>query len=92
MFKSTGTRASRESSSIIPRLLPWNVADRSYAGQGNSCWQRFLSFLAHTSEHVDRYLAAAGEVFSELAEAIQQNDIEERIGSPVRHSGFARLT
>ena len=52
----------------------------------------FYPSLAHTSEHVDRYLAAAGEVFSELAEAIQQNDIEERIGSPVRHSGFARLT
>ncbi len=52
----------------------------------------FYASLAHTDQHVDTYLAAAEEVLPELAEAISQGDIENRIGGPVRHSGFARLT
>jgi len=52
----------------------------------------FYASLAHTDEHVDTYLAAAKEVFAELADAIRQDDIENRIGGPIRHSGFARLT
>jgi glutamate-1-semialdehyde 2,1-aminomutase len=51
----------------------------------------FYPSLAHTPEHVDRYLAAAEEVFAELGEAIRQGDVVGRIGGPVRHSGFARL-
>lgn len=52
----------------------------------------FYPSLAHTSEHVDAYLTAAKEVFAELADAIEQDDIDNRIGGPIRHSGFARLT
>lgn len=52
----------------------------------------FYPSLAHTSDHVDRYLAASREIFSELATAIQRSDAEDRIGGPIRHSGFARLT
>ena len=51
----------------------------------------FYPSLAHGDEHVDRYLAAAKEIFPELAEAIDRDDVEQRIGGPVRHSGFARL-
>ena len=51
----------------------------------------FYPSLAHSPEHVDRYLAAAEPVFAELAEAVRQGDIAARIGGPVRHSGFARL-
>lgn len=51
----------------------------------------FYPSLAHGDEHVDRYLAAAEEIFPELAEAIDRDDVEQRIGGPVRHSGFARL-
>ncbi len=47
--------------------------------------------LAHTEEHVRQYLHSADEVFAELAEALKKNDVEHRIGSPVRHAGFARL-
>jgi len=47
--------------------------------------------LAHADEHVDRYLAAAEEIFPELAAAIEANDAHARIDGPVRHSGFARL-
>jgi glutamate-1-semialdehyde 2,1-aminomutase len=51
----------------------------------------FYPSLAHTPKHVDRYLAAAEEVFVELGQAVRQCDIVQRIGGPVRHSGFARL-
>jgi glutamate-1-semialdehyde 2,1-aminomutase len=47
--------------------------------------------LTHAPRHVERYLAAAEEVFAELSQAIRQGDIVRRIGGPVRHSGFARL-
>ncbi len=51
----------------------------------------FYPSLAHTPQHVDRYLAAAGVVFAELGQAVRQGDVVGRIGGPVRHSGFARL-
>lgn len=51
----------------------------------------FYPSLAHGDEHVDRYLAAAREILPELAAAIDRDDVEGRIGGPVRHSGFARL-
>jgi glutamate-1-semialdehyde 2,1-aminomutase len=51
----------------------------------------FYPSLAHTPEHVDRYLEAAQEVFAELGQALRQGDVVARIGGPVRHSGFARL-
>ncbi len=71
----------------LATLLTARMLDRKIlAGSG------FYPSLAHTSEHVDSYLAAAREVFSELAEAIRQGDIEARIGGPIRHSGFTRLT
>ena len=52
----------------------------------------FYASLAHTDEHIKAYVTAANEVFAELAEAIRQDDIEQRIGGPIRHSGFTRLT
>ena len=52
----------------------------------------FNAMLAHQPRHVDAYLGALDEVFAELAEAIKSDDIESRIGGPVKHSGFARLT
>ena len=51
----------------------------------------FYPMLAHEASHVDRCLAACEEVFEELGLAIQQEDIEQRIGGPVKHTGFARL-
>jgi len=51
----------------------------------------FYTSLAHTEEHVDRYLGAADEIFADLSEAARRGDAAARIGGPVRHSGFARL-
>ena len=47
--------------------------------------------LAHKEEHIERYLAAADEILPELAEAMEKGDLKERIGGPVRHTGFVRL-
>ncbi len=52
----------------------------------------FNATLAHQPRHVAAYLAELDEVFAELAEAIQKGDIASRIGGPVKHTGFARLT
>ena len=52
----------------------------------------FNATLAHEPKHVSAYLAALDEVFEELADAISRNDICDRIGGPVKHNHFARLT
>ena len=52
----------------------------------------FYPTLAHNDAHVDKYLAATDEIAPELAEAIRAGDIRDRIGGPVRHGGFARLS
>ncbi len=52
----------------------------------------FNGMLAHQEPHVDAYLAALDEVFAEIAQAIAQGDVRSRMGGPVKHSGFARLT
>jgi glutamate-1-semialdehyde 2,1-aminomutase len=51
----------------------------------------FYPTWAHQDAHVDRYLAAVDHIFRELADAIRSDDIETRIGGPVKHSGFKRL-
>jgi glutamate-1-semialdehyde 2,1-aminomutase len=52
----------------------------------------FYPSLAHEPRHVQRYLAAADEVLPEIALAIRQEDVLQRLEGGVRHSGFARLT
>jgi glutamate-1-semialdehyde 2,1-aminomutase len=48
--------------------------------------------LAHQDRHVDACIAAANEVFPEIADAIRLGDAATRLSGPVRHTGFARLT
>jgi glutamate-1-semialdehyde 2,1-aminomutase len=55
----------------------------------------FYPSLAHTDQHVAKYLDALATVFIEVAQAIEGNDVAARLiqlGCLVRHSGFARLT
>ncbi|MEQ9067526.1 MAG: aminotransferase class III-fold pyridoxal phosphate-dependent enzyme, partial [Gimesia chilikensis] len=52
----------------------------------------FYPTLAHEQRHVDAYFQAADAVFAELKQALDQNDLTTRLSTPVRHSGFARLT
>lgn len=60
--------------------------------QGFLTGSGFYPTLAHEAVHVDRFLAAAQPVCAELAEAARRGDAAGRIGGPVKHSGFARLT
>ncbi len=52
----------------------------------------FNPMLAHEEGHVSAYLDALDGVFAEMAEAIADGDVASRVGGPVKHSGFARLT
>jgi glutamate-1-semialdehyde 2,1-aminomutase len=68
-------------------LLTVRMLQRGYlTGSG------FYPTWAHHERHVDRYFKAAEPVFAELAQAVVAGDIRQRIGGPVRHGGFARLT
>ena len=51
----------------------------------------FHPMLAHEERHVDDFLAACDPVLGEMGRAIAADDIEERIGGPVKRSGFFRL-
>ena len=52
----------------------------------------FFVMLAHEPHHVDAFVDACDPVFAEMGQAIQDGDIEQRIGGPVKHTGFRRLT
>jgi glutamate-1-semialdehyde 2,1-aminomutase len=74
------------SAAALGTLLTKRMLDRGFlTGSG------FYPSYAHTARHVDAYTAAADEVFAELAAALRTGDIEQRLATPVRHSGFARL-
>jgi glutamate-1-semialdehyde 2,1-aminomutase len=75
-----------ESAGLIT-LMTARMLRRGFLAAGG-----FNAMLAHEPRHVDAYLAALDEVFGELAEAVRENDISARIGGPVKHTGFARLT
>jgi glutamate-1-semialdehyde 2,1-aminomutase len=52
----------------------------------------FYATYAHTTEHVEQYLAATKTVFEVLAESVRHGDTVRRLWGPVAHSGFHRLT
>jgi glutamate-1-semialdehyde 2,1-aminomutase len=68
-------------------LLTVRMLDRGFLVSNG-----FYPTLAHQPWHVEAFLAAADEVFHELAESIEHDDAADRIGGPVKHGGFARLT
>jgi glutamate-1-semialdehyde 2,1-aminomutase len=71
----------------LQTLFTVRMLDRGFLASG-----AFYPSLAHNVGHVDAYLAAADEVFGELAAALRQGNVESRIGGPMKHAGFARLT
>jgi glutamate-1-semialdehyde 2,1-aminomutase len=52
----------------------------------------FNATFAHEQRHVEAYLESLDEVFEIIATAIAEGAVVERIGGPVKHNGFARLT
>jgi glutamate-1-semialdehyde 2,1-aminomutase len=51
----------------------------------------YYATYAHQDCHIDAYLAAAGETFAELAQAIEANLVRSLLKGPVAHAGFYRL-
>ncbi|MCH2201646.1 MAG: aminotransferase class III-fold pyridoxal phosphate-dependent enzyme [Fuerstiella sp.] len=72
---------------MMHTLFTSRMLDHGYlAGSG------FFPTLAHTEQHVDGFIDAAGEVFTEIRDAIVNDDLESRLKTPVRQTGFQRLT
>ncbi len=80
----------QEQAAAMGTLVTARMLDRGFlTGSG------FYPGLAHTERHITNYLTAVEPVFAELAEAIHQGDVLQRLkelGCSVRHTGFARLT
>lgn len=76
-----------EDAAALTTLLTARMLKHGYLACGY-----FNPMLAHEPRHVEGYLAALDEVMAELAAAIAKGDIRERIGGPVKHTHFARLT
>ena len=68
-------------------LMTTRMLDDGFLAAG-SCSLTF----AHQQHHVASYLQALDNVFVELSEAIQRDDVESRLKGPVKHSTFRRLT
>lgn len=52
----------------------------------------FYANYAHSDDAVDAYAENVKEVFSELARAIEDGNVEKLLKGPVAHTGFTRLT
>jgi len=68
-------------------LFTVRMLDRGFLAGGG-----FSPTLAHQPRHVDAYMTAADLVFPEIAEAIEQGDVLQRIDGLEKHTMFARLT
>ncbi|NNE92703.1 MAG: aminotransferase class III-fold pyridoxal phosphate-dependent enzyme [Verrucomicrobiales bacterium] len=68
-------------------LMTAEMLKRGFLASGG-----FNATLAHEPRHVAAYLEELDEVFAILAQALSDGNITERIGGPLKHSGFARLT
>ncbi len=71
----------------LQTLFTIRMLDRGYLA-GSS----FYPTLSHTEQHVDDFAKQAADVLDELSEAIRKDDLETRLTTPVRHTGFQRLT
>lgn len=60
-------------------------------GKGFLATNAFYAAHAHQPDHVRSYLEAVDEAFGEIAEALNQNDVAQRLKGPIAHTGFRRL-
>lgn len=60
--------------------------------QGFLTGSSFYPTLAHQPANVEAFANAADPVFAELSESLQSGNTAERIGGPIKHAGFTRLT
>lgn len=71
----------------LQTLFTQRMLERGFLASG-----RYYATYAHRDEHIAAYLEAVRDVFRELAEAAAKGDVQRRLGGPVAHSGFRRLT
>ncbi len=76
-----------EQALLLGTLFTARMLDRGFLAGS-----MFYPSFAHHVRHVDAFVAAAHDVFVELAEGLAAGDLAARLQTPVRHSGFARLT
>ncbi|MDP3565274.1 MAG: aminotransferase class III-fold pyridoxal phosphate-dependent enzyme, partial [Methanoregula sp.] len=87
----------------IPPLSHFSIlCDQSLAAQtyftqamlekGILAGKAFYPTFAHRQEHIDRYLTAVDEIFSDLSKGIKKNALPGMLKGPVAQSGFYRLT
>ncbi|MBT0663928.1 aminotransferase class III-fold pyridoxal phosphate-dependent enzyme [Geobacter pelophilus] len=60
--------------------------------RGYLAFNQFKPSFAHKKEDISSYMRTVSEVFALLKEAIDKNDIKERLNGPVARRGFYRLT
>jgi hypothetical protein len=60
--------------------------------QGILLGNGFYPTLAHQQPHLEKCFAALEIAFAELKEALDCDDVEARIGGPIKQSGFTRLS
>jgi glutamate-1-semialdehyde aminotransferase len=75
-----------ENELVLTTLFTKRMLDRGYLA-----YNQFKPSLAHEEEHVAAYALELDDVFAELAEAIGQGNVQERLGSPPARRGFYRL-
>ena len=73
-------------SAALMTLFTARMLDR-----GILCGTSFYPSFAHQEHHIDSYLNAADDVFTEVADAARQGDSVTRVGGLVKHVGFRRL-
>lgn len=59
--------------------------------KGYLAYNQFKPSFAHKERHVHGYVTAVADVFTELADAISQQDISSRLKGPLARRGFYRL-
>lgn len=73
----------------ITTLLSVRMIDHGLLAGGG-----FYPSYAHRDQHLDAFAEAADTIFPELAQAVHNGDIHERLsraGAEVKHTGFGRL-
>jgi glutamate-1-semialdehyde 2,1-aminomutase len=63
------------------------MLDRGYLARG-----AFYAMYAHTNAHVDGYIAACTEAFTQIASAVRDGTVTKQLRGDVAHAGFQRLT
>lgn len=71
----------------LQTLFTSRMLDRGYLAASI-----FYPTLAHTEQHIDDFLSASASVFEELRECIASGDVASCLQTPVRQTGFQRLT